>query len=125
MPAHGRYAESRTIRLSRRQEEILTDLGRRVGIKDREELIRYAIDWVGVRLNADVLWQRPRQKPKRSGEPWTDDEVSLLGTMPDREFAKRFQRGFKEVYYERVRRGITAKCKPHTFDWSASDAKGT
>lgn len=42
----------------------------------------------------------------RQARPWSAEEEKLLGQIPDREFARRFNRTLQAVQLHRTRRGI-------------------
>src|SRR6266581_8709978 len=57
----------------------------------------------------------------RRREPWTPDELRLLGEIPDSVFAKRFRRSLKQVVAMREHRGIGRPTAPRR--WTAREIR--
>jgi hypothetical protein len=55
---------------------------------------------------------RAYREQQRAERPWADDDVALLGTMPDARLAARLGRTRDEVRNERVRRSVPRYHKP-------------
>lgn len=57
-----------------------------------------------IKRSPDQLKKQPRQK-----RPWTDDEIEMLGTMPDRYVANRIGVSRTAVYEKRHELNIKAR----------------
>jgi hypothetical protein len=54
--------------------------------------------------------------------PWTRAEEELLGTLPDKQLARRFKRTLESVRTRRASKGIPV-CDPKKHRWTADDDK--
>ena len=61
-----------------------------------------------------------RIAPYGAPGPWSDEEESLLGTMDDRKFARKFSRALSAVKKRRIRLGIPVYFA-HRRPWTAEE----
>ena len=76
---------------------------------DTDEEIAGIVGWTVERVRRRrIRFKIPAFGPPRAPAEWSDDELALLGTMPDRTLAKQLHRGEATVGRMRRRREIPA-----------------
>jgi hypothetical protein len=63
--------------------------------------------------------------PNAAGNRWRDDEIALLGTLPDREVARRLGRSLQSVTRKRIKLGIANRIDGRKGDRSVSARRNT
>jgi hypothetical protein len=58
--------------------------------------------------------------PANNGKLWTQEEIALLGTMPDKKLARRLKRSYESVVRRRITLGIDY-ANPKFKPWSKED----